>query len=63
MRKVEDVVKVSKKKNGKTKFEDYSEIIKDGSNWMSDYDKKILGLGGPSTVKKSCQVVKNEDDI
>ena len=63
MRKVEDVVKVGKKKNVKTKLEDYSEIIKDGNNWMSEYDKKILGLGNTNTVKKSYPVVKNEDDI
>ena len=29
---------------------------------MSDYDRKILGLGG-TTLKKSSSVLKNEDDI
>ena len=34
-------------------MEEVPEFIKD-SNWMSDYDKKILGLGGnQTTVKKT----------
>lgn len=29
---------------------------------MSDYDRKILGLGG-TIIKKSNSIFKNEDDI
>ena len=30
---------------------------------MSDYDKKILGLGGSTTLKKAPQIIKSEDDV
>ena len=62
MRKVEEVVKVSKKK--KKKFDDVGDIIKDGHNWMSDFDRKILGLGsGANAPVTKKNTVKNEDEI
>lgn len=62
MKKIEDVVRMNKRKKNNKKFDDISELVKDGNNWMSQYDKKILGFGGAPTVKKNT-VVKNEQDI
>lgn len=63
MKKVEDVVKVSKKrKKINTNIEEISDFLKD-NHWMSDYDRKILGLGGTPIIKKSNSIFKNEDDI
>ena len=62
MKKVDEVLKVGKKtKNKGSNPQEVSELMKD-NHWMSDYDRKILGLGG-TTVKKSSSVLKNEDDI
>lgn len=63
-KKVEDVVRVraSKKKN---QLRNGSEVAQDGLSWLSDIDRKMLGISGPSnpTIKKiqSAKTEKNED--
>lgn len=69
-KKIEDVVKVrgNKKKN---QMKNISDVAADGISWLSDIDRKMLGIGGPSnnsnnpTVKKTQQIKaeRNEDDI
>lgn len=52
-RKVEDVVKLKPKT--KQSLKNTNDVVQDGLSWLSDMDKKMLGLSTTSgpTIKKT----------